>query len=131
MFESGKIEKYAALIFGLAAFLIYALFSMQTFYWDGIIYARFIEDTNGFGANLFHANHLLYNFLGYAAYHTVRIFKPDVRALFVLQYVTCFFGGLCAAVFFFDCRKTVQINLSEYLADRDFCFFRRLVAVCS
>ncbi len=44
MFESGKIEKYAALIFGLA-FLIYALFPMQTFYWDGIIYARFIEDT--------------------------------------------------------------------------------------
>jgi hypothetical protein len=106
-------EKLSALVFCLLVFAVYALYPTRTFYWDGIIYSKYIEDAPGFGAHLFHSNHLIYNFLGYLSYHAAQSFGWQIRALFVLQFVTTVFGALCALVFF---RIAKSVFRSTYLS---------------
>lgn len=111
-FEISKRKRYAALILGLFVFLVYAIFPMKTFYWDGVIYAQLIESASGFEAGLFHPNHLIYNFLGYSVYQSAKVFNESVRALYVLQFITIVFGGLCASVFFLITERLLK---SSYL----------------
>ena len=94
-------ENRLALVFSVLVFTIYALYPTKTFYWDGIIYSKYIEDVSGFGAQLFHPNHLFYNVAGYIAYQTARVFDPSSRAVSVLQILNSFFGVLSAIVLFF------------------------------
>lgn len=108
-----KFENLLLPVFLLLLSAIYLTFPTREFYWDGIIYAKFIEDAPGFGAHLFHPNHLFYNVLGYAAFHTAQSLGLQIRAIYVLQFVTVVFGVLCAGVFY---AISKQIFRSRYLS---------------
>lgn len=72
---------------------LYLLLPTQNFYWDGIAFAQTIE-TAAHWPLLLHANHLLYNIVGWVAYHAL---GGRVRALYVLQAVD---SGFAAAAFY-------------------------------
>ncbi|HEX8249928.1 MAG TPA: hypothetical protein VF599_17280, partial [Pyrinomonadaceae bacterium] len=84
----------------LLIFAIYSAFPTKDFYWDALIYSQFVEDSPHFGAHLLHPNHLFYNALGYLAVHAARSLGFELRALYVLQFVTIVFSVLSAVVFF-------------------------------
>ncbi|HLM61779.1 MAG TPA: hypothetical protein VK308_13315, partial [Pyrinomonadaceae bacterium] len=99
-FSVKNFENFSWLFFPPLLLLIYLLFPTREFYWDGIIYAKFIEDAPNFGAHLLHPNHLFYNVLGYIAFHAAQSVGLQIRAIYVLQFVTTVFGVLCAVVFY-------------------------------
>ena len=84
----------------VSALAIYLALPTKNYYWDGLIYGDFLEKVSGFGPQLFHPNHLLYNFLGFLGHRTATLFDPGFRALYALQYVSIVFGALCAAIFY-------------------------------
>ncbi|PYT01473.1 MAG: hypothetical protein DMF63_01080 [Acidobacteria bacterium] len=98
--SSFNLAAEALVVFGFF-FIIYAVLPTRNYYWDGLIYAEFLEQAKSFGPHLFHPNHLIYNFVGYAAYRA-GIFD---RALFALQYVSIFFGAASASIFYLICRR--------------------------
>jgi hypothetical protein len=113
VFAAESSSKYSLFILLSLAAAVYLMFPTRDFYWDGIIYAQFIEDSPGFGAHLFHPNHLLYNFVGYLAYHAAQGLGLQTRALFVLQFVTIIFSLAGAFVFF----RIVRLSFGgEYLS---------------
>jgi len=61
----------------------------QNFYWDGVLFAQTIENAARWPV-LLHANHLLYNVLGWASYHA---FGGRVRAIYVLQTIDSVFAA--------------------------------------
>lgn len=81
-------------------FIIYAALPTRNYYWDGLIYGEFLERSDGFSAQLFHPNHLLYNFVGYAAFQGLQELRIVDRALFALQYGSIFFGAVSGAIFY-------------------------------
>jgi hypothetical protein len=100
VFSIDNLRKYSLFFLALPVFAIYAAFPTKDFYWDALIYSQFIEDSPNFGAHLLHPNHLFYNALGYLAFHAARNLGFQLRALYVLQFVTIVFSVLSALVFF-------------------------------
>lgn len=79
--------------------LVYSAFVTRNYYWDGIHFAHTIENAASY-RELLHPNHLIYNFVGYFLYSAVDLVIPGTRALYVLQYLNCVLGALCAVVLF-------------------------------
>src|SRR5437868_4638402 len=91
-----RLTAQASLVF-IVALLVYALLPTRNYYWDGLIYSEFLEQTSGVGSQLFHPNHLIYNFAGSAAFYVFRTVGIFDRALFALQYLSIFFGAAAVA----------------------------------
>jgi len=85
----------------------------MNYYWDGIFFARVIEDAPGLDASLLHPNHLLYNVVGYFLYKCARTLRLNWRAVEVLQFANSVAGVLTAALLFKILRRCLQSN---YLA---------------
>jgi hypothetical protein len=100
VFSTESFRKHSLFFFLLLIFLIYLAFPTKDFYWDAIIYSQFIEDSPRFGAHLLHPNHLFYNALGYLAFHAARNLGFEIRAIYVLQFLTSVFSVLSTLVFF-------------------------------
>ncbi len=79
-------EKWLPWIVFPGILLIYLLFPSKNYYWDGIFFARVIEDVPGVTPPLLHPNHLLYNVAGYFLYRTARALGLNWRAVEVLQF---------------------------------------------
>lgn len=101
VFSTENVRKYSLFFLTVFILFVYLAFPTKDFYWDGIIYAQFIEDSRNFGAHLLHPNHLLYNVFGYVSFQTARNFGfEEIRALFVLQFLTIIFSAASAVIFF-------------------------------
>ena len=92
----------------LSVFLIYLLYPTKNFYWDGIYFSQVIEDAGGLNVSLLHPNHLFYNVIGYVVYQTTHIFGWQVRAVYVLEFISSAFGAASAAVFFFILKRSLE-----------------------
>ena len=74
-----------------AAFaLLYLAFPTRKFYWDGVSFALAIENAKRW-RELFNVHHLLYNFIGYGAYH---LLGASVRSLYLMQAINAVAGGV-------------------------------------
>jgi hypothetical protein len=96
-----------------AILLIYLLFSTKNYYWDGIFFARVIEDASTLNSSLLHPNHLLYSVAGYFLYKGTQLLGLKWRAIEVLQIVNCCVSVLTAFLLFRILRRTLS---SRYLA---------------
>ncbi len=83
-----------------AILLVYLLFPTKNYYWDGIFFARVIEDAPGFYPTLVHPNHLLYNVFGYVLYKLVKAVGLNWRAVEVLTVANCIVSVLTAFLLF-------------------------------
>lgn len=93
--------------------LVYLLFPSKNYYWDGIFFARVIEDVPGLSPSLFHPNHLLYNFVGYFLYRCARTLGLNWRAVEVLQVANSVVSACTALLSFRILRRSLRSN---YLA---------------
>lgn len=93
--------------------LVYLLFPSKNYYWDGIFFARVIEDVPGLSPSLFHPNHLLYNIVGYFLYRCSRTLGLNWRAVEVLQVANSVVSACTALLFFRILRRSLRSN---YLA---------------
>lgn len=93
--------------------LVYLLFPTKNYYWDGIFFARVIEDASALNPSLLHPNHLLYSVAGYFLYKGTQLLGLKWRAIEVLQIVNCFVSALTALLLFRILRRTLS---SAYLA---------------
>jgi hypothetical protein len=82
-------EYYIRLAIAALVFAVYLFLPTKNYYWDGVSFAQTIEDAARWPA-LLHPNHLLYNVIGWAAYHAL---GASVRALYVLRAL----NSACAA----------------------------------
>jgi hypothetical protein len=96
-----------------ALFLIYLAFPTKNYYYDGIFFARSIEEANSLQSSLIHPNHLLYTPIGYLAYRLTQTLSFTFRAIQVLQVLNSVASVLSAYVLFRIARETFQ---SRYLA---------------
>lgn len=96
-----------------AILLVYLLFPTKNYYWDGIFFARVIEDAPGFHPTLVHPNHLLYNVFGYVLYKLVKAVGLNWRAVEVLTVANCIVSVLTAFLLFRILRRSLE---SRYLA---------------
>ena len=97
----------------IAITVIYLLFPTRVYYWDGIVFARMIEDAKSLSPSLVHPNHLIYNFAGYIFYKLLRSLGADIRALTALQILNIFLSAACARIFYSILLNTLR---SLYLA---------------
>jgi hypothetical protein len=104
-------SEQGSLFVGLS--LLYLLLPTRKYYWDGVSFAQIIEDVPRLHPNLIHPNHLLYNVFGYLIYKAVGLSGIPVRALYVLQFMNCVLGVLCAYVIFLILKSTFG---SKYLS---------------
>ena len=93
--------------------LVYLLFPSKNYYWDGIFFARVIEDVPGLSPSLFHPNHLLYNIVGYFLYRCSRTLGLNWRAVEVLQVANSVVSVCTALLFFRILKRSLRSN---YLA---------------
>jgi hypothetical protein len=103
------------LILSAGVLLAYLPLLTKNYYWDGIFFARVIEDARGLDASLLHPNHLVYNVVGYLFYKLAQGAGLRVRAVEVLQILNCFFGAASAYVLFRilqDCFKSVYLSVT-------------------
>lgn len=100
------------LIFGFLL-LIFWLFPTKNYYWDGIFFARVIEDARGVSPSLLHPNHLLYNVVGYFLYKCTRALGLNWRAVEVLQFANSVVSVLTAWLLFRVLKRCLQ---SGYLS---------------
>ena len=91
---------------------IYLAFPTRNYYWDGITFARAIENASDF-KSLIHPSHLLYNVVGYSFFHLLRRVGFDLRAVTALQILNAFLSAAAAIVFFFILKSVLR---SLYLA---------------
>lgn len=70
--------------------ILYACFLTRNYYWDGLSFAIDIEHAQTW-RDLFNVHHLLYNFIGYGEY---LLLGRSVRALYLMQWTNCLFGGI-------------------------------------
>jgi hypothetical protein len=96
-----------------ALFLIYLAFPTKNYYYDGIFFARSIEEATSLQSSLIHPNHLIYSPFGYLAYRLTQTLGFSFRAIQVLQVVNSFASVLSAYVLFRIAREVFQ---SRYLA---------------
>src|SRR6185503_7112713 len=93
--------------------LIYLLFPSRNYYWDGIFFARVIEDVPGVTPSLLHPNHLLYNVVGFFLYRCARTLGLNWRAVEVLLFANSVVSVLTAFVLFRILSRSLQ---SSYVA---------------
>lgn len=96
-----------------ALFLIYLAFPTKNYYYDGIFFARSIEEATSLQSSLIHPNHLIYSPFGYLAYRLTQTLSFTFRAIQVLQVLNGVASVLSAYVLFRIARETFQ---SRYLA---------------
>jgi len=84
----------------VAITVIYLLVPTRVYYWDGIVFAKAIEDASSLSPALVHPNHLIYNFAGYIFYKLLRSLGADIRALTALQILNSLLSAVCARIFF-------------------------------
>jgi hypothetical protein len=103
------------LILSAGVLLLYLPLLTKNYYWDGIFFARVIEDARGLDVSLLHPNHLLYNVVGYLFYKLAQGAGLRLRAVEVLQILNCFFGAASAYMLFRilqDCFKSVYLSVT-------------------
>jgi hypothetical protein len=93
--------------------LIYLLFPSKNYYWDGIFFARVIEDARALTPSLLHPNHLLYNVAGYFFYKCARSLGLNWRAVEVLQVANSVVSVVTALLLFTILKRSLKSN---YLA---------------
>ena len=93
--------------------LVYLLFPSKNYYWDGIFFARVIEDAGGLSPSLLHPNHLLYNVVGYFLYKCARTLGLNWRAVEVLQVANSVVSMLTTLLLFRILQRSLKSN---YLA---------------
>lgn len=101
------------LVVAVGVLLCYLALLTKNYYWDGIFFARVIEEARGLDATLLHPNHLTYNVVGYLFYKLARGLGLPVRAVEVLQVLNCFFGAASAYVLFRilqDCFRSIYLS---------------------
>ena len=82
----GRLARLSIAIFIVG---LYLAIPARNFYWDGIAFAQTIENAARWPL-LLHANHLLYNVLGWVFYHAL---GGRVRAVYVLQAIDSVFAA--------------------------------------
>ncbi len=110
---SKVVSERLPLILSAGVLLLYLPLLTKNYYWDGIFFARVIEDARGLDASLLHPNHLLYNVVGYLFYKLAQGAGLHLRAVEVLQILNCFFGAASAYVLFRilqDCFRSVYLS---------------------
>ncbi len=108
-----KDNSWLAWIMFPAILLVYLLFPSKNYYWDGIFFARVIEDVRGLSTSLLHPNHLLYNVVGYFLYKCARTVGLNWRAVEVLQFANSLVSTLTALLLFRILKRSLRSN---YLA---------------
>lgn len=112
-FSGNLFEKKLLWIVIVSVFLIYLLYPTKNFYWDGIYFSQVIEDAPELNTTLLHPNHLFYNVVGYLAYQATRTFGWQIRAIYVLEFISSFFGAVSAIMFFLILKRLLK---SDYLS---------------
>jgi hypothetical protein len=84
----------------LGVLLVYLSFPTRNYYWDGIDFARSIENSQGLSRALIHPHHLLYNVFGFFIYHLFDAVGWHIRAVHALQITNAFLSVLCAWLLF-------------------------------
>ncbi len=107
-FAVNNFERKLLWIVILFVFLIYLLYPTRNFYWDGIYFSQVIEDARELNVSLLHPNHLFYNVIGYLAYQTAYILGWQVRAVYVLEFISSIFGAASATVFFLILKRSLD-----------------------
>jgi hypothetical protein len=102
------MKRFVYLILALPSTL-YLLLPTREFYWDGVIFSLEIERSNGNLNDLFRANHLIYNLVGFFLFDA---FNGQIRALFLLQILNGVLAGICLL--------TVYFILKEMTRSRDY-----------
>ena len=103
-----SLRQLAPWLLFIAIALIYLSFPTRMYYWDGIVFAQAIEDARGLSPSLVHPNHLIYNFVGYILYKSLRVLGSEIRALTVLQILNSLLSAACARVFFSIALSTMR-----------------------
>ena len=67
-----------SILLAVAIAVIYLLFLIRLYYWDGIVFAQAIEDAPKLDLSLVHPNHLIYNSGGYLFYRLLRLVGIDI-----------------------------------------------------
>jgi hypothetical protein len=106
-------ERFSPWVIFLAVLSVYLAFPTKNYYWDGIAFAKTIEDSSSMGVGLIHANHLVYNVFGYLIYKGALGLGFDVRAVTVLQIANSVLSALCAFTLFHILKTSIR---STYLA---------------
>jgi hypothetical protein len=75
-------------------FFLYLVIPTKNYYWDGVLFAYKIENAANWVA-LFNPNHLLYNVVGWTAFHAM---GQSFRALYVLQGLNALVAAVAAFV---------------------------------
>ncbi len=102
--------------------LVYLLFPSKNYYWDGIFFARVIDDAVSHSPSLLHPNHLLYNFVGYFLYKCARALGLNWRALEVLQFANSVVSVLTAFLLFRILRRCLKSNYLAWTLTLAFSF---------
>ena len=97
----------------IAIAIIYLAFPTKVYYWDGITFAKTIEDVSSLRPSLVHPNHLIYNFAGYLFYKFLTNLGFDIRAMTALQILSSLLSTACAGVLFLILKETLR---SVYLS---------------
>jgi hypothetical protein len=88
--------------------LVYLLFLTKTFYWDGVLFAIYIEGVHRgemVPTALLHPNHLLYTAFGYGLYALTLRCGISPRAITVMQVANAFLSAACALLIFRMARR--------------------------
>ena len=93
--------------------MIYIAFPSRNHYWDGVFFARVIENAQGLHGSLIHPNHLIYTPFGYLLYRLSQMLGFTFRAIHVLQFANIVASVLSAYVLFTIARRHFR---SLYLA---------------
>lgn len=102
--------------------LIYLLYPTKNFYWDGIYFSSIIEDAPALDVSLLHPNHLFYNVVGYLAYQAAHLFGWQIRAVYLLEFVSSLFSAASAIVFFFILKRLLKSNYLSFVLTLLFAF---------
>jgi hypothetical protein len=92
----------------LAIGALYLLFPTKSYYWDGITFARAIEDAAAPNASLMHPNHLVYSYVGYYFFRLLRTLGAELRAITALQILNSVLSAASAAMLFAILRDTLR-----------------------
>ncbi|HEY8228674.1 MAG TPA: hypothetical protein VIG25_25640 [Pyrinomonadaceae bacterium] len=107
-----RTEKLITFAAFTALFFIYVAFPTRNYYYDGIFFARVIENSNRLSSSLIHPNHLIYTVFGYLVYRLSRSLGLVFRAVQVLTVVNSLGSVLSAYVLF----KIMKLRFSSYVA---------------
>ena len=104
--------RLALLVFAVTL-IVYLSLPTRIYYGDGVGFADAIESAHSDPTQLFHPNHLLYNFMGYVIWTASQVIHPQARALNVLQATDSVFGAAAAALL---CYILFELFESPYIA---------------